>query len=141
MEITYNYTIDSAITIKNDQHTGLNNIIDLIRFTITATHEDGRVESIKSQIGLNFEKEIISTDDNGVNTYGLVIDSENFTPIEDVTQEMIKTWLLELLVNNDENGQPRNAMEELLAERFEPSESAFGEIVFEAPAEADDPVA
>ena len=131
MNITYNYTIDSAITIKNDQHTGLNNIIDTIRFTITATHEDGRVESIKSQIGLNFEKEIISTDENGRHTYGLVIDSENFTPIEDVTQEMIKTWLLELLVNNDENGQPRNAMEELLAEMFEPSESAFGEIVFE----------
>lgn len=131
MEITYNYTIDSAITIKNDQHTGLKNIIDIIHFTITATHEDGRVESIKSQIGLNFEKEIISTDDNGNHTYGLVIDSENFTPIENVTQEMIKTWLLELLVNNDENGEPRNAMEELLAERFEPSESAFGEIVFQ----------
>lgn len=131
MEITYNYTIDSAITIKNDQHTGLKNIIDIIHFTITATHEDGRVESIKSQIGLNFEKEIISTDDNGNHTYGLVIDSENFTPIENVTQEMIKTWLLELLVNNDENGEPRNAMEELLAKRFEPSESAFGMVVFE----------
>lgn len=131
MEITYNYTIDSVTTIKNDQHTGLNNIINTIRFTITATHKDGRVESIKSEIGINFEKEILSTDDNDRHTYGLVIDSENFTPIEDVTQEMIKTWLLELLVNNDEEGNPRNAMEELLAKRFEPSESAFGEIVFE----------
>jgi len=115
MKITYNYKIDSAVTIQNEQTTGLSGVIDMIRFTITATHEDGRVESINSEIGLSF-------------------DSENFTPIEEVNQELMKTWLLELITTEDEDGIIHNAMEELLAKRFMPTEEtteeAFGEIIF-----------
>jgi CRISPR/Cas system CMR-associated protein Cmr5 small subunit len=115
MKITYNYKINSAITIQNEQTTGLSGVIDMIRFTITATHEDGRVESINSEIGLS-------------------LDPENFTPIEEINEEHIKTWLLELMTTKDKEGNIRNAMEELLAKRFMPTEETteqtFGEIIF-----------
>ena len=129
MAITYNYTIDSAITIKNDSASGLSDIIDTLCFTITATDENGRSESLSSRTGI-LNIQVVGTNDDGEDINAIDIDSENFTPIEELTQEQMKTWLLEILTTEDENGNPHNGMEKMLAKRFEPTEENYGEVVF-----------
>ena len=129
MAITYNYTIDSAITIKNDSSSGLSDIVDTLCFTITATDENGRVESISSRTGI-LNTKVIGTNDDGEDINAIDIDSANFTPIEELTQDQMKTWLLNILTTEDENGNLQNGMEKMLADRFEPTEEAYGEVVF-----------
>lgn len=130
MAITYTYKIDSAFTIKNEETSGLSDVVDTLRFTITATDENGREESISSETGI-LSKSVIGTDEQGEDVYGFDIDSENFTPLAELTQEQMIAWLMDILVNEDADGNPHNAMEKMLADRFEPSEQNFGEVVFE----------
>lgn len=130
MAITYDYKIDSAFTIKNDQYSGLNDIIDTLRFTITATDENGRTESVKSEIGL-LSKVVVGTDADGQDIYEFDLDGNNFTPLSEITQEQMKNWLLETITTQDQNGNPHNGMEAMLAKRFVDVESPFAEVTFE----------
>jgi hypothetical protein len=93
--LTYDYTVDNVAVIDKD---GFTDVIDIIYYTVTATHTDGRSASISDSFKIN-------TDNLGYIPYN---------ETTELTNDVVKSWLVRDIKHTYQETENKNELIRLI---------------------------